>query len=157
MRKMKISMRGFYFSSTREVYDGVAQLPDYPITTSAEPSPMLLQNAFIHHHEDPRLARLLRRFFVDNAFLQPDRRHLQPDRFIHHIRDELRPPKHIYHIDLLRHVGQRSNSLLSQRAFDGRVDRDNAVARGLHVRAHAVTWTQRAVRQADYGNGFGAF
>ena len=40
----------------------------------SHPPPMLLQNAPIHHHEDPRRPRLLRRFFVHHAFLHPDRR-----------------------------------------------------------------------------------
>jgi hypothetical protein len=67
-----------------------------------ESRPVLFQNTEVHHHKDSGLARLLRRAFVDHAFLQPDRGDLQLDRLLHDLIHILRPPEHIHQIDLLQ-------------------------------------------------------
>src|SRR5208282_4261483 len=58
-----------------------------------ESRPVLFQNTPVHHHKHSGLSRLLRRAFVDHAFLQPDRRNLQPDRLLHDLIHKLWPPE----------------------------------------------------------------
>ena len=51
---------------------------------------MFLQDAVVHHHEDSRLARLLRRFLMDHFFLHPDRGNFQLDCLIDHFLNKFR-------------------------------------------------------------------
>src|SRR5438552_3923415 len=64
------------------------------------------QNALIHHYKDSGLARLLRRAFVNYAFLHPDDRHPQLDGFIHHLGNKFRAAEDIHDVDLFRYRGE---------------------------------------------------
>src|SRR5262245_35055892 len=88
------------------------------LPNSPESSPVLLQNAAIHHHKDPRLAGFFGSLFVDHAFLQPNGRQLQADGFVDQVRHKLGAAKDIHDIDLLSNVGQGGNGFFPQRSLD---------------------------------------
>src|SRR5271169_4787200 len=100
-----------------------------------EPRVVLFQNAEVHHHEDSCIPRFFSSLLVNHVFLHPDRWNLQLNRLVHNLFYELRPPKNIHNVDLLRHLEQRSVGLLAQTRFDLRIHRNDAVALILHESA----------------------
>ena len=74
---------------------------------------MLLQNAAVHDHENPRFAGFFRGFFVDHFFLHPDGRNFQLDGLIDDLFDEFRTPEDIHDVDLLRDIQQGSIGFLA--------------------------------------------
>src|SRR5580704_7768971 len=117
---------------------------------------VLFQNAAIHHHEDSRPARLLGGLLVNHIFLHPDRWDFQLNRLIHNFLNKLRPPKDVHNVDFIRHVEQRSISLLAQTGIDLWIHRNDPVSMALHVGGDAVAGTQRIAGETDYGDIFGA-
>src|ERR1017187_3900486 len=71
---------------------------------SSHPGAMFLQDAAVHHDEDPSLARLFRCFLVDHIFLHPDRRDFELDRLVNHLFDKRGAAEDIHNVDLLRHL-----------------------------------------------------
>src|SRR5690348_9723154 len=72
------------------------------VTHLAQQTPMLLQDAAVHHHDNARSAGLFGGGFVDDALLHPDCRHFQFNGFIHNGRHKLGAAEDVYDIDLLR-------------------------------------------------------
>jgi len=117
---------------------------------------MLLEDASIHDDEDASFARLFGGFFVDYVFLHPDRGNLQTNCLINHFAHELRSPKDVHDMDFLGHIQQRSVSLLPEHLGDLGIDRNDAIAMGLHVRGNPMAGAKRAIGKANHGDGLGA-
>ena len=123
--------------------------------SSSHPRAMFLQDASVHHDEDPSLARLFRGLLVDYIFLHPDRRDFELDRLIDHLFNKLRTAENVHDVDLLRHVEQRPIRLFAQAFLDLRIDRNDAISVGLHVGRDAVAGAQGIAGEADHGDGLG--
>src|SRR5579863_4189464 len=113
---------------------------------SAEAHSVFLQNAAVHHHENSRLAPLLRGFFVDDVLLHPDGRKFQLNGLIDNLLHKLGSPENVYDVDLLRlalwHFQQRSVRFLAETNFDMRIHWDDAISLALHVSGNSVARTQ---------------
>src|ERR1700683_1060870 len=114
---------------------------------------MFLQDAAIHHHEDPRLARLFRGLLVDHFFLHPDRRNFQLNCLVNNFFHNLGPTENIYDVDLLRHLEQGPVSFLAQTLVDSRIHWNDAISLGLHIRRYAMAGAERIAGEPDYGDG----
>ena len=81
----------------------------------------------------------------------------QLDGLIHDFFHILWAAENIYDVNLLRDFQQRRVGLLPQGPMYPRIHRNDSVALRLHVRRHSMAGTQRAIRESDHCDRFGAF
>jgi len=70
-------------------------------------SPVLLENAEIHYHEESSPHGRFGSFVIDNFLLHPDRGNFQLNCLIDNLSNELRAAKDVYDVDLLGNFQQR--------------------------------------------------
>ncbi len=117
---------------------------------------MFLQNTKIHHNEDSGLLRLFRSRLIDDSLLHPYRGSFQLNCLIDNFFDELRPPKNVDDVDLLRNIQQGGIGFFSQRLSNAGVNGNDPVSLRLHVGGDAVTRAKRIVGETNYSNGLRA-
>ena len=153
------SSRRVYISASHVIYSG----PDeFTVSWSrsmrgSEPLDVLLQNAAIHHHEQPRAPGAFGRGFVmHHAFLHPHRVRSDANRRFDDFRHKFRAPENVDDVHLLRNVFQTRVSTSRPALPFRRIHRNDAVSGRLHVFRDAKAGPMPAAGKSHHSDGLAA-